>query len=127
MTLNAISGIYVSSLLLGTYNIVIYKKFALGHSDDQSIFFIFIWSLSTVPGSQLPKPLEFPELEEQWEQLLLYLVSCAQFLKTLQSRKGDIHIKRLFYHNWVYVNEATPGKHLRMEAGCQGNQPEIED
>ena len=121
---------------LSTYNIVIYKKFAFGPSDDQNIFLIFIWSLSTVPGSQLPKPVEFPELEEQWEHLLLYLVSCVQSLKPLQSHKGEIHThththththKRLFYHNWVYVNEATSGKHLRMDAGCQGNQPEIED
>lgn len=33
-----------------------------------------------------------------------------------------------FHHNWVCMNEATFGKQLRMgAAGCQGNQPWIED
>ena len=33
----------------------------IGHSDDQDIFLKYIWSPSTVPGSQLLKPLKFPE------------------------------------------------------------------
>lgn len=42
-------------------DIVIYKKYRFGHSDDHNVFLIYIWSLSTVPDSQLPKSLEFPE------------------------------------------------------------------
>ena len=29
--------------------------------DDQSLFLIYVWSLFTVSGSQLPKPWEFPK------------------------------------------------------------------
>ena len=43
----------------GHCNIVIYSKYTFGHSDDQNIFLIAMWSSSTVPGSQLSKPLEF--------------------------------------------------------------------
>ena len=57
--------IYVKS----NCNIVINKKYIYGLSDDQDIFLIYICSLSTVPGSQLLKPLKFPE-KEQWEHLL---------------------------------------------------------
>lgn len=34
-------------------DIVIYKKFifTFGHSEDQNIFFLYIWSLPMVPGS----------------------------------------------------------------------------
>lgn len=38
-----------------TGNIVIYKKYISGRSDDQNILLIYIWSSSTVPGSQLLK------------------------------------------------------------------------
>lgn len=57
---------------------LIYKKYVFGHSDEQNLFLIYIWSssMSTVPGSQLPKPRKFPDQEEQWEHLLsYYLVS----------------------------------------------------
>ena len=40
-------------------NIVIYKGYILGHSDDQNSVLIYVWSLSTVSGSQVPKPLTF--------------------------------------------------------------------
>ena len=53
------------------------------------IFLIYIWSSSTVPGSQLSNP-KFPE---QWVHLLLlYIVSCPQFLKMLQSHKGRMGV-----------------------------------
>ena len=29
-----------------------------------------------------------------------------------------------FHYNWVYVNDMTSGKYLKMETGCQGNQVE---
>ena len=41
------------------FNIVIYKKYRFGHSDDQKLFLIYVWSLFVVSGSQPPKPLEF--------------------------------------------------------------------
>lgn len=43
--------------LLDSCNIVIYKKYMFGHSDDPNTFLMYIWSLSTVPGPQLSKPL----------------------------------------------------------------------
>ena len=48
--------------MLGTFNIVICKKYTPGHSDDKHIFLIYIWSSSTVPGLQLLKPLEIPKV-----------------------------------------------------------------
>ena len=60
-----------------------------GHSDDQVyiyIFLIYICSSSTVPGSQIPKPLEFPERQEQWDIWSLLLSSWKSF------RKGDFWI-----------------------------------
>ena len=36
------------------------KRYIFGHSEDQNIFLIYIWSSSLVPGLQLLKPLEFP-------------------------------------------------------------------
>lgn len=38
---------------------MIYKKNLFGHSDDQSIFLIYMWSSSTVPGIQIPNPWNF--------------------------------------------------------------------
>lgn len=29
-----------------------------------------------------------------------------------------------FHHDWVYLNEVTFGKHLRMGAGCRGTNQE---
>ena len=29
-----------------------------------------------------------------------------------------------FHHNWVYVNDMTSGKYLKMGTGCQGNEVE---
>ena len=46
------------------YDIVICKKYIFGHSDDQSVFFTCTWSLSKVPGSQLPKSFKFPKCSE---------------------------------------------------------------
>ena len=54
-------SLYTQTIQLGKCNIVIYKKYIFGHSDDQNIFLIYIWSLSMVAGLQLPKCLEFPE------------------------------------------------------------------
>lgn len=48
---------------------VIYRKNIFGHSDSQNIFLIYNWPSCTVPGSQIPKRLEFSELYEQWEHL----------------------------------------------------------
>ena len=45
----------------GVWNIVTYKKYIFGHSDDQNIFPIYFWSLSMVPGSQFPRPLKSPK------------------------------------------------------------------
>lgn len=42
-------------------DVVIYKKYVL---------VTYIQSSPKVPGLQLPKPLEFPELLEQWEHIL---------------------------------------------------------
>ena len=42
-------------------HIVFYKKYIFDHSGDQNIFLIYIWSLSTVPGSQPPEPMDFPK------------------------------------------------------------------
>ena len=36
------------------------EKYIFGHSDDQ-IYVSYIWTLSTIPASQLLKPLEFPD------------------------------------------------------------------
>ena len=47
------------------YYIMIQKKFIIGHSDDQNIYFSYILGLYPVPSSYLPKPLQFLELEEQ--------------------------------------------------------------
>lgn len=53
---------HISQLcLLRGYDTVIYKKYAFGHSDDQNVFLMYVWSSSRVPGSQLPRPLTFPE------------------------------------------------------------------
>lgn len=43
-------------------DLVIYKKYVFGLSDDQNMFLIYIWCLSMVPGSEPPISLEFPEL-----------------------------------------------------------------
>lgn len=37
---------------------VIHKEYVFGYSNDQNIS--YIWFLSTVPGSQFPNLLEFP-------------------------------------------------------------------
>lgn len=59
------------------------RRMWLGHSDVQNMFLICVWSSTILTGSQLPRPWEFAEQWEQWENLLLlYLVSCPQFLKT---------------------------------------------
>lgn len=44
--------------------IVICKTYIFGHRDEQNIFFIDISPLSTFPGSQLPKLLEFLKCQE---------------------------------------------------------------
>lgn len=56
-------------------------------SYNQDIVLIYIWSLSTVPGSQLPKPCNFLS-----HLLLQWWLSYAQFLKSLQSRKGEMGV-----------------------------------
>lgn len=38
-----------------------YNKYMFGRSDDHDIFLMYICYFPTVPGSQLPKSLEFPE------------------------------------------------------------------
>ena len=43
-----------------------------------------------------------------------------------ESDRGVLIQQTPFNHTWVYVNVATFGKHLRMRAGCQGNQLGIE-
>ena len=46
---------------------MIYKKNTFDHSDNQNVFLIHIRSFSTlVPGSQLLKPLEFPNRAEKF-------------------------------------------------------------
>lgn len=43
-------------------NTVIYKKYIFGHLNDQNKLLIeYIWSLSTILGSQFPEFLEFPK------------------------------------------------------------------
>lgn len=88
-----------------------------------------MWSSITVLGLQVPKHLEFPEPEEQWEHFLLQsLASCPQFVKMLQNHKGKmgvlLFITSPFRYNWVYVNEGNFCHVPSTEAGCQGNQPE---
>ena len=34
----------------------------------------------------------------------------------------SLFIRNLFHHNWVYVNEVSSRKHLRMWADCQGSE-----
>ena len=60
-----------------------------------------------VPDTELQKPFEFPEEQEQWEHLLLEcLLSCPQFLKSLQSHEAEIHVLLFitspFHCNWVH-------------------------
>ena len=40
-------------------DLVIYKKYVFGLSDDQNMFLIYIWSSSAVLVSQPPTSLEF--------------------------------------------------------------------
>lgn len=54
-------------------NTVNYKK----HSDDQIYISKIHLVFTKLPGSQLPKPLEFPEHREQWEYLLLWVPEIA--------------------------------------------------
>ena len=78
---------------------MIYKKYVYLVTQMIKIFLIYIWSSATVPGSQLSNP-KFPE---QWVHLLLlYLVSCPQFLKMIQSHKGEMSVvlcRSPFPHN----------------------------
>ena len=49
---------FTTQFCLGLCNIVICKKYIIGHSD---VFLVYIWSSSMLPGSQFSKPLEFLE------------------------------------------------------------------
>ena len=55
---------FVSSLFILDCDIMMYKKYIFAYSEGQDIFLIYILSSSTVPGSQLSKPLGFPKC---WE------------------------------------------------------------
>lgn len=74
---SASSGFFAELLgsdnLESFHDIVTHKKYIFGPSDNQNIFFTYICSSSMVPAPQLPKDLEFPKLEEQWEHLVSYL------------------------------------------------------
>lgn len=52
-------------------NIVLYEKDTSGYSDDQNIFLIYIWSLSTVPAHSSLNPLNFLGVESDNGRLLL--------------------------------------------------------
>lgn len=39
------------------------------------IFLIYIWCLSTLPGSQLSEPLKLPERLEQWDKIWSLVLS----------------------------------------------------
>lgn len=67
--------------MLAGCDVVICKKYIFGNSDNQNILLTFLWSSSTIPGSQILKDV------------------------------------------FCYANEVTFGKHLRMGAGCQQDQP----
>ena len=52
---------------------MIYKEYVFGHLGDQNIFLTYIWSSSTVPGSQFWKSLEFTKCW-QWQVSLVMLM-----------------------------------------------------
>lgn len=54
---------WISSLK--TCDIVIYQKYIIGHSVDQNILFMFIWTLSTVSIHSF-QTLEFPKYWKYW-------------------------------------------------------------
>lgn len=69
--------------------------YIFGHFDDRSAFLICIRSSSTFPGSE-PQNSAWSFLSEARDQGF-----------------------------FCYVNGVAFGTHLRMQAGCQGNQPSI--
>lgn len=56
----------------------------------------------SIPGTELLKPLKFPKLR---------VIKMSWYLQ-----------QTLFNYTWVYVNEVSFEKHLRMRVCCQGNQ-----
>lgn len=67
------------------------------------VYFRYIWSLSTIPCSRLPKPLEFSEHKKGgWWQIILGLLSSVP-----ENSSGKV----------------TFGSHPRVGAGCQEKQP----
>lgn len=84
---------------------MIYKEHVSACSDEQNMFSIYMVFLSMVPGSQLPKPLEFPEPYMQWEYLLLQYCPLSSDPDIAQSHKGEMGIS-VSYNK---PHSSTPG------------------
>lgn len=99
---------------------MICKKYTLGHSDDQHVFPICIWSLC-------PQFLaNFLRDESNWN-IFCYNIWCLVLSSWNLYRA--IKVKGVFCYsqqgpwgNWVFVNEMTFGKFLWIRAGGQWKQ-----
>lgn len=80
------------------------------------------------PGSQLPKPLALPERGDKQARLVTRCRLWSSVPELNRSHEGEMGVTLLrispLDHNWVML--MTCGKHLRMGARCQGNQPHRE-
>lgn len=108
---------------------VVYEKYILGRLDDQNVFLIYISSLPTVPGSQLPKP--FMALKILGISWVIRAMGTTFFItfsllssvpeKHFRNQKGGASVL-LFVKSPFQPQLHDFWKALKVGAGCQGDQ-----
>lgn len=132
--LDACSG-HVSDCETVTTILWFMRNMYVWYSDGQNIFLRYSWSLwlyiwshiYLVPNS--PNSWNFLNSNSSgsFVTILGLLSSVPEILQSHSLEMVDlVEITSLSHHTGEYVSEVTFEEHLRMQDGCQGNQPGIE-